>query len=246
MRNIVEHYDQIWRSVDFPPYLRSLFRALEQLPLKSDCRVLDVACGNGMFGEWFKSRLNAEMYGIDYSPVAVDLCRQKGYAQVELVDLDRDPIPFEDNFFDLVILSAVVEHIMSPEQVLKQVWRKLRPGGKVIVLTPNISWLINRMLFLFGRWDHSLMGGTKGHISYMNKRQLNAALTQAGFKELDWTHSVMIVAGSSRISQSGLSGLIIRALNDRRAKIWQSLWAFNFIVIACKPESTLEDQSRTV
>lgn len=234
MQNIVEHYDQIWRSVDFPPYLRSLFSTLEQLPLSNGCRVLDVACGNGTFGEWFKSRLNAEMYGVDYSPVAADMCRQKGYSQVELVDLDRDLLPFEDNFFDVVILSAVLEHIMSPEQMLKQVWNKLRPGGVVVVLTPNISWIVNRLLFLFGRWDHPLMGGTRGHISYMNQQQLAAALTQAGFQELDWTHSVVYVSGGSK-SSKGLYGLFARVLNDKRAKKWQSLWAFNFIVVANKP-----------
>jgi ubiquinone/menaquinone biosynthesis C-methylase UbiE len=234
MRDIVEHYDQIWRNLDFPPYLRSLFRALEHLPLKPGCKVLDVACGNGTFGEWFKLRLGAEMYGIDYSPVAVDLCRDKGYSQVELVDLDRDPIPFEDASFDVVILSAVLEHIMSPEQVLKQVWRKLKPGGMVVVLTPNISWIVNRVLFMFGRWDHPLMGGTRGHISYMNKRQLSAALGSAGFNKHDWSYSVVAVAGNSKRSQGGLSGFVIRVLNDARAKVWQSLWAFNFIVVATK------------
>lgn len=235
MRDIVEHYDEIWRNVDFPPYLRSLYRALEELPLQKGCRVLDVACGNGSFGEWFMSRLDAEMYGIDYSPVAVDMCREKGYRGVETVDLDRDEIPFEDDFFDLVVLSAVVEHIMSPEDVLKQACRKLKPGGRVIVLTPNISWIVNRVLFLMGRWDHVLMGGTKGHISYMNQRQLTHALTNAGLAELDWTHSVMAVVGNATHKRNLVARTIIHLLNDRRVKVWQSLWAFNFIVTGRKP-----------
>jgi len=236
MRNIVEHYDQIWRDMDFPPYLRALYETLEELPLGENCRVLDVACGNGSFGEWFKSRLNADMYGIDISPVAADLCRQKGYTEVGVVDLDRESIPFQDDFFDLVILSAVVEHIMSPEQVLEQAYHRLKPGGRVVVLTPNISWIVNRLLFLLGRWDHVLMGGTKGHISYMNQRQLSRALTGAGFGGLDWTHSVIYVAGGPSHSRNVFARTIIRALDDRRAKTWQSLWAFNFIVVGRKPE----------
>ena len=181
------------------------------------------------------------MYGIDYSPVAVDLCKQKGYTEVEFVDLDTDPIPFEDNFFDLVILSAVVEHIMSPEQVLKQAYCRLKPGGKVIVLTPNISWIINRFLFLLGRWDHKLMGGTKGHISYMNQRQLTKILTEAEFRDLDWTHSVVFVLSESINLQCNVfARTILWVLSDKRVKIWQSLWAFNFIVIGSKPESAVE------
>ncbi len=241
MREIVEHYDEIWRNVDFPPYLRALYRALEELPLQKGCRVLDVACGNGSFGEWFMSRLDAEMYGIDYSPVAVDTCHEKGYREVRTVDLDKEKIPFENDFFDLIVLSAVVEHIMSPEDVLKQACRRLKPGGRVIVLTPNISWIANRLLFAMGRWDHVLMGGTKGHISYMNQRQLTHALTGAGFQDLDWTHSVMAVFDDAKRKRSLVKRAIIRLLNDRRAKTWQSLWAFNFIVTGRKP-SDVEGQ----
>lgn len=234
MNNIVEHYDHIWRTVDFPPYLRSLFKTLEQLPLHKGCRVLDIACGNGTFGEWFISRLDAEMYGVDYSPVAADLCKQKGYTQVELIDLDRQDLPFEDNYFDLIILSAVLEHIQSPDGMMKQVWKKLKTGGSVVVLTPNISWIVNRVLFLMGRWDHPLMGGTRGHISYMNKKQLTNAFIAAGFVESDWKNSVVYVAGGAEKSKGFFVELLIRFLDDRPAKIWQSLWAFNFIVVANK------------
>ena len=237
MSDIVEHYDEIWKKMGVPPYLYSLFNAMEQLPLSQGCRVLDVACGNGTFGEWFTDRLNAEMYGLDISPVAIDKCRQKGYRQVELADLDRDSFPFEDDSFDLVILSAVLEHVMSPEQVLRQCFQKLKPGGFVVVLTPNVSWIVNRLLFLIGRWDHRLMGGTKGHISYMNKRQLQHAMASAGFSDMDWSHSVLCVAGESKVCTQGVTGAIIQALNNRRVLRWQSLWAFNFIVMANKPRS---------
>lgn len=237
MSDIVEHYNEIWKSMGIPPYLYSLFSAMEQLPLAQGCRVLDIACGNGTFGEWFTKKLNAEMYGLDISPVAIDMCREKGYKQVALTDLDRDNFPFDDNSFDLVILSAVLEHVMSPEQVLRQAWQKLRPGGFVVVLTPNVSWIVNRLLFLLGRWDHRLMGGTRGHISYMNKRQLQQAMTSAGFSDMDWSHSVLCVAGESKVCTQGISGAVIQALNNKRVLRWQSLWAFNFIVFGKKPLS---------
>ena len=67
------------------------------------------------------------------------------------------------------------------------------------------------------------------------------ALTGAGFQDLDWTHSVMAVFDDAKRKRSLVKRAIIRLLNDRRAKTWQSLWAFNFIVTGRKP-SDVEGQ----
>jgi 2-polyprenyl-3-methyl-5-hydroxy-6-metoxy-1,4-benzoquinol methylase len=211
---------------------------MQQLQLNEGSRILDVACGNGTFGEWFQKRIDVEMYGLDLSPVAVDLCKKVGYRQVELADLDRDPMPYLNDFFDLAILSAILEHVMSPDRVLREVWKRLKPGGKVVILTPNVAWILKRLLFMLGRWDHPRMGGTRGHISYMNKAQLATILQQAGYENIDWTHSVVYVAGGGKTSTKGLTGLIARILDGRCVYKWQSLWAFNFIVTASKPKQT--------
>jgi 2-polyprenyl-3-methyl-5-hydroxy-6-metoxy-1,4-benzoquinol methylase len=233
--NLGEYYDSVWRQTDIPPYLESAITALAGMELTPGAKVLDVACGNGILGKWLIEYAKARLYGVDLSPVALERCRQIGYLKSELVDLDNELLPFAADSFDLVTLSAVLEHVMEPEQILIQTFEKLKPGGYVFVLTPNISWIVNRFLFLIGRWDHRLMGGTKGHISYMNKQQLQSYLAGAGFIDLDWSYSVHCVAGKSKVCQSGLTGMIIRALNNQRVHWWPALSAFNFIVTARKP-----------
>jgi 2-polyprenyl-3-methyl-5-hydroxy-6-metoxy-1,4-benzoquinol methylase len=232
--SLTSHYDEIWSELGVPAYLASLYPALEQIGLGRGTKVLDIACGNGALGEWLIPRYGCEMYGIDISTVALEACRKIGY-RTEIVDVDSTQLPFEGVQFDMVALSAVLEHVMEPDRLLKQAFDVLKPGGHVVVLTPNVSWIVNRLLFLLGRWDHKLMGGTRGHISYMNRRQLGGRMAEAGFAEQDWSHSVMCVAGNSPTSRTGLTGAVIRALSNRRARWWPSLLAFNFIVVGQKP-----------
>ena len=238
MAGLVDYYDDLWKSSGIPPYVQSILPALEEAQLGEGGKVLDIACGNGVLGKWLMERVNCEVHGIDISPVALELCDKAGYKSTTIVDLDKDPLPFPDDHFDLVTLSAVVEHIMEPERVLADVWKKLKPGGLVVVLTPNISWIVNRFLFMAGRWDHRLMGGMKGHISYKNKKQLQEIFQSIGYSDLNWDHSVMCVAGNTKICQSGLSGFVIRGLSNRPVRFLHSIFAFNFIVSARKPRQS--------
>ncbi len=235
MSGLVDYYDDLWENSGIPPYVQSILPTIEEASLSEGSKVLDIACGNGVLGKWLIERSNCEVHGIDISPVALGLCDKAGYKSTEIVELDKDTLPFPDDHFDLVTLSAVVEHIMEPEKVLANVWEKLKPGGMVVVLTPNISWIVNRFLFLAGRWDHRLMGGMKGHISYKNKKQLKEIFQSIGYTDLNWDHSVLCVAGNTKVCQSGISGFIIRALSNRQVKFMHSLFAFNFIVSARKP-----------
>ena len=55
-------------------------------------------------------------------------------------------MPFKDNFFDVVVCAWVLEHLSDPNKAFKEIYRVLKPGGKVIFITPNALnynvWLI--------------------------------------------------------------------------------------------------------
>ncbi|NOX33761.1 MAG: class I SAM-dependent methyltransferase [Deltaproteobacteria bacterium] len=236
MNGLVDHYNQLWQERYVPPYVTSLFPLLETLNLSSKSRVLDVACGNGILGKCLIDRFQCLVWGTDISKVALAQCNEIGYT-TELVNLDQDKMPFSGQKFDLVILSAMLEHVMEPEKIVKIAYQKLSPNGCVIILTPNIVWCFNRLLFLLGRWDHRLMGGMKGHISYRNKKQLQQMIKEAGFKDLNWDYSVFCVAGMSDFCTRGLSGWLIQKLSNLRVRFWHSLLSFNYIVLARKPNT---------
>lgn len=232
---LTDYYNELWTNAGVPPYVNSFLDALDSIAVKDEPnKVLDIACGNGVLGKYMMKEYQAEMYGVDLSQVALDACNEIGY-KTAIADLDKDPLPFDDQKFDIVTLSAVVEHIIGADDVLKSAFERLKPGGHIAVLTPNITWIINRILFFFGKWEHRLMGGMCGHVNYMNKKQLTKSLTNAGFVDLNWDYSVMCVAGNTDFCQKGLSGFFIKALSNKKIKFLHSLLSFNFIVTARKP-----------
>ena len=158
MNGLIGHYDQLWREHYIPPYVVSLFALLDGLELSSNSKVLDVACGNGIIGKYLMDRFQCRVWGTDISSVALKQADAIGYI-TELVNLDQEEFPFSEEKFDLVLLSAMIEHIMEPEKIIRMAYQKLMPNGIIIILTPNIAWCFNRILFLIGRWDHRLMGG---------------------------------------------------------------------------------------
>ncbi len=80
-------------------------------------RILDIGCGDGYF--LLRSKCK-ERYGIDKI----------------LGDKMIMPLGFPDNYFNYVTMLAVIEHIEEPEPLLKDIYRMLKPGGKLIITTP--------------------------------------------------------------------------------------------------------------
>jgi len=111
-----------------------LIRHLSALPRG---RVLDVGCGDGQILQ-FMQNLGWTAEGVDFDPVAVANARQKGL-RVHAGTLKSLAAPA--NSFEAIIMSHVIEHVHAPGELLRECHRLLKPGGRLIVLTPNAaSW----------------------------------------------------------------------------------------------------------
>jgi SAM-dependent methyltransferase len=95
-----------------------------------DARLLDVGCGGAWLGDHFN-----DYTGIDVSPEAVEAARSHGH-QALLVDGD-EPLPFDEGNFDGVVLKDVLEHVVDPVSLVREVRRVLRPGGRVFASSPD-------------------------------------------------------------------------------------------------------------
>lgn len=94
--------------------------------------VLDVGCNIGECGAHLIKN-GCIVYGVDVNPDFVKVAKSKGvFATVCPVE----KITFPDNFFDLCIISEVLEHIYNPEEAIAQLHRVLRPGGKLVGTVP--------------------------------------------------------------------------------------------------------------
>jgi methionine biosynthesis protein MetW len=145
--------------------------------------LLDVGCWDGAscraYGAFERF---ASVCGVDITECAVDAARHHGL-EAALVDLNRDPLPFEDGRFDCVVMLAVLEHVMDPYQLLREAFRVLAAGGHLIVCVPNVASFSNRMRVLLGhppRTSHD-PGLDGGHLHYFTPRSLRELLAENGF-----------------------------------------------------------------
>lgn len=114
-------------------------------------------------------------------------------AGVEAVvhDLRAPGLPFEDESFDIVTFYDVIEHLpTSPRPVLEEMWRVLRPGGRLVVTTPNLVHLLARLKLLVGRTIHFPIETWYdadpyfGHIREYTAQELVYMVGQAGFEDM--------------------------------------------------------------
>ena len=108
--------------------------ALVRGHLTPDSRVLDLGCGRGGMVELFWREV-ALAAGLD--PDARSLAEHRALG-LPVVGGRGENMPFAAESFDLVVCVWVLEHLRSPETVLREVRRVLRPGGHLVFLTPNL------------------------------------------------------------------------------------------------------------
>jgi SAM-dependent methyltransferase len=110
-------------------------------------RVLDLGCRTGALSRAYVD--GNEVLGVDVDRDALALAAEAGLETV-WADLD-DPLPFEDESFDVVVAGELLEHVRFPERLVADVRRVLRPDGLFLGSVPNTYRLKSRLRFLFGR-----------------------------------------------------------------------------------------------
>lgn len=119
-----------------PTKLQAARRRFGRKPVK----ILDIGCGNRSC-EITRHWLNVSEYvGVDREYWHDDKIGYEGIDRIVFVDLDSKPIPaeIEDEYFDLIILNHVIEHLRNGEALLRQLYLKLSPGGMIYIETPDI------------------------------------------------------------------------------------------------------------
>jgi SAM-dependent methyltransferase len=108
-----------------PGYFRDVTRHFAP-----DARMLDVGCGSAWLAEHFD-----DYTGLDGSPEAVAAAAERG-RRVLLASV-HDPLPFEDESFDGVIMKDLLEHVDDAVHVVREARRVLRPGGRAFASSPD-------------------------------------------------------------------------------------------------------------
>ena len=154
-------------------------------------RLLDAPAGEGALSERLR-----EIHDV----VAVDI--DEAYFKLsdlpfKKVDLNQT-LPFEDESFDYVVSVEGIEHIENPFSCIREFGRVLKPGGDLIISTPNIMSIKSRTRFFFYSYHdffrfidlsygfrHGLPEYEHQHINPMTFHELRYALQKAGLKIVD-------------------------------------------------------------
>lgn len=118
--------------------------------LTPQSKVLECGAGHGGRFDGLALGIPPEQYcGVEWSPDLVNQAKARGL-DVREGDLNRS-LPFDDDSFDCVFALSVLEHLLNGCAFLMETKRVLRPGGKLVLLTPNIATYFTAALLLLGR-----------------------------------------------------------------------------------------------
>ena len=169
---------------------------LAAIPLGAGSRVLEIGSNPGLFTEALV-RAGYRVSGTDLFPEhRADLWRRLG-VEMRRWNIDTEPAPYPEESFDIVFFSEVIEHLANPPvDALATIGRLLKPGGRLILSTPNQFYLKSRLrtlgdIVLMRPFEHDdefrTWAGLKAEARYyshsrlFSMRQLEWMLHQAGF-----------------------------------------------------------------
>ncbi len=163
-------------------YLLKVYNIIKKLAKENKIKkAIDIGCSDGSFALKLKEDFGFDMYGLDIAEGSIKLCKKKGIKGV-LHNLTKK-IPFKDNFFDLVILCEVIEHIFDTDFLLREINRILNKKGYLVITTHNINSLSNRIRVLIGRYPaHCEYKMKNGHIRVYNFDVLIKQLKENNFE----------------------------------------------------------------
>jgi SAM-dependent methyltransferase len=157
-----------------------ILRWLQERP--RDSRILDVGTAEGYVGQALRRMGFADLTGVERDAALAAAARAGGaYASVIGLDLERDPLPWPEGRFDVVVCADVLEHLREPAAALRRLVPLLAEGGWLVASIPNAAHWSMRAGLLFGRFDYADSGLLdRDHVRFFTRRSAAALLRAAG------------------------------------------------------------------
>ncbi|MFI5251989.1 MAG: class I SAM-dependent methyltransferase [Bacteroidota bacterium] len=124
--------------------VKEYFNLLQQFsPHGNGTTLLDIGCGPGSLLR-IGDEHGWQCTGLEISKWAVETGKNNG---LDIIEGTLQDAQFQDNQFDIVSMFDVLEHLPIPHDYIREIWRILKPGGKLIAETPNIDGFFVRNLY---------------------------------------------------------------------------------------------------
>jgi len=195
---------------------------------KSGRRLLDCGCGAGDNARILKAQ-GWSVTGITISP-SEQLVASVHCGKVYLADLDQGIPKAIDDYFDCVLMSHILEHLVHPENLLRDAKAVLAPNGMIAVALPNVLVYYNRLRFLFGRFEY-----TDGGI--MDETHVRFYTFATGAKLLEANGYKLVKVQSEGAfplwkARNILPVRLVKALNHFVVKHWPGIFGWQSLYLA--------------
>lgn len=184
-------------SADDDAYYRQSRPEMLQFIPETTQRLLDIGCGEGRFGEAVKRKFpGCETWGVE--PVTEAAAEAKTRND-NLINASIGAVgELPQNYFDVVTMNDVLEHIDYSEPVLAAIKKLLKPGGRLVLSLPNVRFYLNMRDLIFHKdWEYKDFGILdRTHMRFFTQKSAERLLRENGYKILE-----------------------IRGINERQAKL---------------------------
>ena len=149
---------------------------------KTATKILEVGCGQANFSEQLLQD-GREIWGIELNPDAAKVASEKlhkvfaGTVESNLGNIPKD-------YFDVIIMNDVIEHLTYPKEVLEQLMPTLVKNGVVVSSIPNVRYSKNIFKMLFKRdWKYTESGILDNtHFRFFTKKSIKRMFKETGFE----------------------------------------------------------------
>ena len=196
--------------------------------IQKESHVLDVGCGSGFLAKLLKKK-RVQVYGVDVHENKGSFSHMREYFQVNLNEVNS--LPFNRKF-DAVVVADVLEHLVNDSELLITLKKFIKPEGRLIASTGNISIWFYRLSLLFGRFQYGDKGILdKTHVRLYTPATWNRLIRSVGFKILKrhYTPIPFELFISPRLK---FLTEIVTFLYQGLVRIWPTMFAYQVIVEA--------------
>ena len=190
--NISNNYDHMNSVISFQQHIKWRKKTMRAMNVQKGSSALDVCCGTGDWSIALAEAVgpNGKVIGLDFSKNMLSVGEEKitnqGLKNVELIHGNAMELPFQDNTFDYVTIGFGLRNVPDYNQVLREMYRVVKPGGLVVCLETSqpTLWGFKQGYFFYFKYIMPLFGKVFAK-SYKEYAWLNESAREfPGMKEL--------------------------------------------------------------
>ncbi|MEE7441366.1 class I SAM-dependent methyltransferase [Methylobacterium oryzae] len=152
--------------------------------MKKNKKLLDVGCGTGTITSTLRDALSLDVVGVEPHPERAEQARTEGLNVI--TGVYDQTFAQRNEKFDYILFADVLEHLVDPAEMLREVKNSLAPDGRVLASIPNVAHWTVRAQLLFGNFNYKptgIMDAT--HLRWFTRRSVRRLFEAAGYEVED-------------------------------------------------------------